>query len=187
MGAIPPTRGAGARPQSLRQPPSSGPGSPAVRSRPGGTRTPNRRFWRPVLYHLSYGPSGSVRSVSPFAWPGAESNRRHHDFQSCALPTELPGPDRSPRRNKNRPDRGSVRAGDLGILRGANGAFPPETTDWTSGPPASDHELATRPKRGRYPRRQRGTDSASRSLFRLGRTLPALQRVKRRLTAALGK
>jgi hypothetical protein len=25
--------------------------------RPGGTRTPNRRFWRPVLYQLSYGPS----------------------------------------------------------------------------------------------------------------------------------
>ncbi len=24
--------------------------------RPGGTRTPNRRFWRPVLYQLSYGP-----------------------------------------------------------------------------------------------------------------------------------
>src|SRR5690606_8564510 len=24
-------------------------------------------------------------------WPGSESNRRHHDFQSCALPTELPG------------------------------------------------------------------------------------------------
>ncbi len=27
------------------------------------------------------------------AWcPGAESNRRHEDFQSSALPTELPGP-----------------------------------------------------------------------------------------------
>src|SRR5436190_14178739 len=25
-------------------------------------------------------------------WPGAESNRRHRDFQSRALPTELPGP-----------------------------------------------------------------------------------------------
>src|SRR6188508_3442940 len=23
-------------------------------------------------------------------WRGPESNRRHHDFQSCALPTELP-------------------------------------------------------------------------------------------------
>ena len=26
--------------------------------RAGGTRTPNRRFWRPVLYQLSYDPSG---------------------------------------------------------------------------------------------------------------------------------
>ncbi len=25
-------------------------------NRPGGTRTPNPRFWRPVLYQLSYGP-----------------------------------------------------------------------------------------------------------------------------------
>ena len=24
-------------------------------------------------------------------WPGADLNCRHHDFQSCALPTELPG------------------------------------------------------------------------------------------------
>ena len=24
-------------------------------------------------------------------WPGTESNRRHKDFQSSALPTELPG------------------------------------------------------------------------------------------------
>ena len=31
-------------------------------------------------------------------WPGAESNCRHHDFQSCALPTELPGPDKKPAR-----------------------------------------------------------------------------------------
>ena len=67
-------------------------------NRPGGNRTPNPRFWRPVLYQLSYGPSVPAARESPL-WPGTESNRRHHDFQSCALPTELPG------RNKNRPDR----------------------------------------------------------------------------------
>src|SRR6185295_13016330 len=30
-------------------------------------------------------------------WPGTELNRRHHDFQSCALPTELPGHKRTVR------------------------------------------------------------------------------------------
>src|SRR5262245_34064775 len=29
--------------------------------RPGGTRTPNRWFWRPVLYQLSYRPSAFSR------------------------------------------------------------------------------------------------------------------------------
>ncbi len=29
----------------------------------------------------------------PEWWPGTESNRRHEDFQSSALPTELPGHD----------------------------------------------------------------------------------------------
>src|SRR2546423_8090178 len=28
--------------------------------RPGGNRTPNRRFWRPVLYQLSYGPNPAL-------------------------------------------------------------------------------------------------------------------------------
>jgi len=53
-----------------------------------------------VLYHLSYGPLffGALlpHFIQTTEWPGAESNRRHHDFQSCALPTELPG-------QKNRP------------------------------------------------------------------------------------
>ena len=35
-------------------------------------------------------------AIGPLEWPGAESNRRHHDFQSCALPTELPGQKKPP-------------------------------------------------------------------------------------------
>ena len=70
--------------------------------RPGGNRTPNRRFWRPVLYQLSYARKAAsaisrklnARKAVPrrsSKWPGTELNCRHHDFQSCALPTELPG------------------------------------------------------------------------------------------------
>src|SRR6266516_7964126 len=44
---------------------------------------------------LSSLQTGCRRSNSPAAeaslWPGAESNCRHADFQSAALPTELPG------------------------------------------------------------------------------------------------
>jgi plastocyanin len=40
-------------------------------------------------------------------WPGAESNRRHRDFQSRALPTELPGPtQRNPTLKRRVPERG---------------------------------------------------------------------------------
>src|SRR5690349_1773055 len=35
-------------------------GQVVVHCRAGGTRTPNRRFWRPVLYQLSYCPPGAV-------------------------------------------------------------------------------------------------------------------------------
>src|SRR6266702_6198219 len=44
---------------------------------------------------LSSLQTGCRRSNSPAVeaslWPGAESNCRHADFQSAALPTELPG------------------------------------------------------------------------------------------------
>lgn len=47
--------------------------------------------------------------LSGAGWcPGTESNRRHCDFQSHALPTELPG--RRPRRCRPRTPRGIVKA-----------------------------------------------------------------------------
>ncbi len=39
----------------------------------------------------SYLEKSPSRRLSIFWWPGAESNHRHADFQSAALPTELPG------------------------------------------------------------------------------------------------
>src|SRR5690606_7605347 len=41
-------------------------------SRAEGTRTPNRRFWRPVLYQLSYCPSMDVTNTWP-KWCGRAS------------------------------------------------------------------------------------------------------------------
>ena len=35
------------------------------RSRSGGNRTPNRRFWKPVLYQLSYAPMARSRAPQP--------------------------------------------------------------------------------------------------------------------------
>jgi hypothetical protein len=32
-----------------------------------------------------------LKSMVKVMWPGTESNCRHEDFQSSALPTELPG------------------------------------------------------------------------------------------------
>jgi hypothetical protein len=32
-----------------------------------------------------------IERIATGWWPGAESNHRHADFQSAALPTELPG------------------------------------------------------------------------------------------------
>ena len=63
----------------LREPTVTGPCD-----RGGGTRTPNRRFWRPVLYQLSYAPGSAL------PWLGTDLNRRHPRFQRGALPTELP-------------------------------------------------------------------------------------------------
>jgi len=36
-----------------------------VRCRAGGTRTPDRRFWRPMLYQLSYCPRGPPSYQQP--------------------------------------------------------------------------------------------------------------------------
>src|SRR5689334_19554122 len=58
------------------------------RPSPFGLTEPLPVDCRPQLT-LSFAP------VSEGWWPGTELNRRHYDFQSYALPTELPGPQRA--------------------------------------------------------------------------------------------
>src|SRR5258707_2090052 len=58
--------------------------------------------------------------------PGTELNRRHEDFQSSALPTELPGPEGGlPRRARKIPRGGrAVNAGVEWFIPAAGGAAP---------------------------------------------------------------
>ena len=67
----------------------------ADRSTSGGNRTPNRRFWRPVLYQLSYARNGSrprPASDRPAARDADGSTRRiagrAGDVTSSAIPCE---------------------------------------------------------------------------------------------------
>ena len=56
-----------------------------------GIRTPDNLIKSQVLYHLSYTPILGCLSFLQRKCPEPESNQRHEDFQSSALPTELSG------------------------------------------------------------------------------------------------
>ena len=110
----------GATTRDWRSPPVlPRPGTQSSRHRPGGNRTPNRRFWRPVLYQLSYGPLSALPApaTADSEWPGAELNRRHHGFQPCALPTELPGLSRQTSPTSQTPPRAAFEQSSGGRIR----------------------------------------------------------------------
>ena len=56
-----------------------------------GIRTPDNLIKSQVLYHLSYTPLFNLFVFRQTKCPEPESNQRHEDFQSSALPTELSG------------------------------------------------------------------------------------------------
>src|SRR5512135_1862318 len=84
---------------------AAGPCDPAAPSTSGGNRTPNRRFWRPVLCQLSYARSERARrwSLRPASPPTRADPRRRDPatdraFNGTAGGAELaagPGLDRS--------------------------------------------------------------------------------------------
>ena len=56
-----------------------------------GIRTPDNWIKSQVLYQLSYTPLFNYILLLQGKCPEPESNQRHEDFQSSALPTELSG------------------------------------------------------------------------------------------------
>src|SRR3954463_14319998 len=64
----------------------------SVRERPLLRRPPAGRSVRARAgSRATVAPDDAGAGIKPERrWRGPESNRRHHDFQSCALPTELP-------------------------------------------------------------------------------------------------
>src|SRR6056297_2319893 len=58
-----------------------------------GTDLDRHARWHPQTKEPRSAESGRktpAKGPNSGWWSGAGSNRRHHDFQSCALPTELP-------------------------------------------------------------------------------------------------
>ena len=64
-----------------------------VSRRGGGGNGPEPRTTNPPMQNADLHESAFGKVCS--WWPGAESNHRHKDFQSSALPTELPGQERA--------------------------------------------------------------------------------------------
>src|SRR5690606_5688296 len=91
-------------------------GAKLLLHRPGGTRTPNRRFWRPVLYQLSYGPThgqGRNRTADTTIFSRVLYQLSYLAF-SCPVPRPWPwcgSPTRTP---PNVRSRGRGESGDPG-------------------------------------------------------------------------
>ena len=152
--------------------------TPTRRLPPWANRSQARRDSNPQPPVLETG--ALPVELRTFAWPGAESNRRHHDFQSCALPTELPGRKKSAR---------------AGLARAGVQRKPPVALPVTPSRPSR-----ARPRVGHRPaaslRRIRSTDASEEAKARgvrhalipadaLPRSAVVRQRGKRRHLAAL--
>ena len=91
-------------------------------------------------------------------WPGSESNQRHADFQSAALPTELPG-HRGPGRSRgswrwlrrHAPERARIRAGarqEVKENERSRAKFGPRPIPGWPLRPALGHKCARKCQRG---------------------------------------
>ena len=63
----------------------------ATRSSRSDPEPKNGLQWAPGSFSLGTGKEKAAQLTEWKWWPGPESNQRHADFQSAALPTELPG------------------------------------------------------------------------------------------------
>ena len=107
-------------------------------SRAGGTRTPNPRFWRPVLYQLSYCPRGELSRAARIAnGPESDTNSRRPGRDRPARP---------PRRPPSAGERRAARRAPAGEHDGAAGAGRGGRRDATDvGHPAAAEQRAHGP------------------------------------------
>ncbi len=119
-------------------------GDSVLKSRAGGTRTPNRRFWRPVLYQLSYCPlqgccgwvplqdstrrrPNRLRLVLSLASPTlGESTGAYEPRVAAARPQQRPGRSRSGEAAAIGDPRGPHRQARLGSAGTEGSHYPVE-------------------------------------------------------------
>src|SRR4249919_2818606 len=73
-------------PENVPKPPPNSSNCPLIGPRLGH-ESKNRRFHARSTKNKSAAESGALQGL--LQWRDPDSNRGHHDFQSCALPTEL--------------------------------------------------------------------------------------------------
>jgi hypothetical protein len=159
----------GARLHPARVPRGTSPTDPPLAagylclSRPGGTRTPNRRFWRPVLYQLSYGPGSFCPARHPRSGPrhGQGRNRTADTTIFSRVLYQL-----SYLAIKNRP--GLERRGRRRFPEGDPRRYRRSSSARSVGPDqvsATSHPGAVRTRRCTAPRRRRLPAGSNMSTF----------------------
>src|SRR5688572_4782037 len=112
-----------------------------------GSSTERRRDWM-----RAGDPETSARKCLIKWWPGSESNQRHADFQSAALPTELPG--HAGRHDSHKggiDERTRIKSAARGVVKkkGIRQARAPRAPGWRASTTSTAARSTERPASGR--------------------------------------